>query len=262
MKHTLLIALLGATVTLATPSLSFADNGYRANGGTDGEYRQKHQKAHANKNRRQHKNDRKKFVAKPPKPHRIVKQIKRDHNKIRNNTKNNNKNRHHNRQVNKHGHGNKNKHAYNNRGHNNHNFRNKHRNKPEFSISWNVGDSTISYGNDGYNNGYNNTYNNGYNTGHRKNRGKKIYKRIHRQANRIQRGINNGQLVKREVRKLRRQQRHIKQSMAHYKRDGHLNRHERSKLNQLLDVASNNIHRKSNNQWTRYSRHNNHYAQY
>ena len=33
MKHTLLIALLGATISLATPSLSFADNSYKFKSG-------------------------------------------------------------------------------------------------------------------------------------------------------------------------------------------------------------------------------------
>ena len=249
MKHTLLIALLGATVTLATPSLSFADNGYKFKGGVDHIDNQHRQKSHANKERRQHKNDHKKFVAKPPKQHRLNKQTKRDLNK----------NRHRNRQIVKKGHGNKNKHSYNKHGHNNYNkHRDNQHNKPSFSISWNVGDSTVSYGNDAYDYGYNDTYNHGY----KQNRGKRIYKRIHKQANRIQHGINNGQLVKREVRKLRYEQRDIKQTMSHYKRDGHLNRYERSKLNQLLDVASNNIQRKKNNRLTRYSRHNNHYVQY
>jgi len=240
MKHTLLIALLGATVTLATPSLSFADNGYKFKSGLDNNHSQKDQKAHARKDRRQHKNDHKRFVAKPPKPHRVIKQIQRDHNK----------NRQRNKQVVKNGH--KNKHGYNKHGHNDHNYHNKHKNKPSFSVSWNVGDSTISYGNDAY------VYDNGY----QKNRGKRIYKRINRQANRIQNGINNGQLVKREVRKLRYEQRDIKQTMSHYKRDGHLNRYERSKLNHLLDVASNNIQRKSNNRRTRYSSNHDYYVQF
>ncbi len=256
MKQILLIALLGVTVTLATPSLSFADNGYRANGGSDYKLDQQRQKAHANKQRRQHRNDHKKFVAKPQKPHRVIKQIKRDLNKTR----------HHNKQFVKNKHGHNNKHGYNKHGHNNHKKhgynKNYHNNKPSFSISWNVGDSTVAYGNNGYNQNYNTGYNNGYNKSHRKNRGKRIYSRIHNQANRIQHGINNGQLVKREVRKLRHEQRDIKQTLAHYKRDGRLNRYERNELNQLLDIASGNIHRKRNNRLTRYSRHNNHYVQY
>lgn len=252
MKKTLLIALLGATVTLATPTLSYADNGYKFQSkALDRDHRYKHKHGH-----------------------------KHNHNKSR--VKSNhrhNKNKHKNRQFvfNKHGynkHGyNKygfnrhgyNKHGYNRHGYNKHGY-NKHgynrhgytrhaysnNDNSSFSISWNIGDSTISYGNDHYNSGHN------YN----KHRGKKIYKRINNQANRIQRGINNGQLVKREVRKLRHEQRHIKNTLAHYKHDGHLNRYERSKMNQLLDIASNNIHRKSNNRLTRYSRNYNHYVYY
>ena len=254
MKHTLLIALLGATITLATPTLSYADNSYKfKNGDLDQNYsknqkqRNKHnrQKSQANKNRSQQRNDHKRFVAKPPKPHRVIKQIKRDLNKIR----------HQDKRVSKNDRG------YNKQRNNNHNYRNNrsnHNNKPSFSISWNVGDSTISYGND---RNYS-TYNKSYNKGHRRNHGKRIYGRIHNQSNRIQRGINNGQLVKREVRKLRREQRDIKQTLNHFKRDGRFNRHEASKLNQLLDIASNNIHRKSNNHLTRYTRNHDQYVQY
>ena len=259
MKHTLLIALLGATISLATPSLSFADNGYKFKNGENQKYSKHHkqnnrhnrQKSHANKNRSQHKNNQKRFVAKPPKPHRVIKQIKRDLNKTR----------HHDKRVTRNNRSHNNKHRYNKQRNNNHNYRknhNYHNNKPSFSISWNVGDSTISYGNDRH---YS-TYNKSYNKDHRRNHGKRIYARIHNQANRIQHGINSGQLVKREVRKLRREQRDIKQTLNHYKRDGRLNRYERQELNQLLDIASNHIHRKSNNHLTRYTRHHNQYVQF
>lgn len=252
MKHTLLIALLGATVTLATPSISFADNGYRAKGGMEQADFQNNQKTHASKDRRNHKNKQKRFVAKSPNQKHY--------------TKNHNKRKH---GYNKHGYNkygfNKygynrhgfNKHGFNKQGYNKHGY-DKHKNKPSFSISWNVGDSTISYGNDAY------AYNQGYDNNHnyKKQRGRKIYKRINRQANRIQNGINNGQLVTREVRKLRHEQRNIKQTMSHFKRDGYLDKYERSELNQLLNIASQNIHRKSNNRLTRYSRQNDYYVQF
>ncbi|MEH6455332.1 MAG: hypothetical protein V7749_03360 [Cocleimonas sp.] len=257
MKHTLLIALLGATVTLATPTLSFAENGYKERGGSDNHLYQNRQKSDAKRDRRhhknKHKNDQKRFVAKPPKTHRIA---KNNHNRKHGYNKHGfNKHGYNRHGYNKHGY---NKHGYNKHKQRHHSYHNK--NKPSFSISWNVGDSTVSYGNDSY------AYNQGYNNhNYQKPRGQRIYKRIHRQANRIQNGVNNGQLVRREAKRLRHEQRDIKQTMAHYKRDGHLNKHERSKLNHLLDVASNNIHRKSNNHRTRYSqqqRHNNNHNYY
>lgn len=241
MNKILLISLLGATVTLATPSLSFADNGYKFKSGTldhDHIYKHKHQKSratkksHQSKKRHQTKNKHKNFVAKPPKQRQIATHTKR---LVKNShTHNNHKSDYRNK-------------PHNNRSHNN--------NEPTFSISWNVGGSTITYGNGDFNRSYN-----------KRNQGKRIYKRIHRQANRIQQGVNNGQLVNREVRKLRREQRRIKQTLSHFKSDGRLNRKERSKMNQLLDVASNNIHRKSNNSRTRYAQnynnYNNHFVQY
>ena len=242
MKHTLLIALLGATVTLATPSLSFADNGYKFHSGVD----HKHGKKHAHREHRQKRNNGQKFVPKPPKPHRIVKKIHRDiHNKHRHNKGQ----RHHN------------KNHYVKKHHNKHNYR---RNEPSFSISWNVGNSTIAYGNDNYAYGHDKHR---YNKHRHHQQGlKRIYKRLHNQANRIHNGIDSGQLVRREVKKLRREQRHIKSTLAHYRSDGRLNRYERSKMNQLLDVASNNIHRKKNNRLTRYNKrhrsYNYNYAQF
>lgn len=237
MKHTLLIALLGATVTLATPSLSFADNNYKfKNGDLDHNHQQKYKhkknKQQVKENRRQHKNDKKRFVAKPPKSHRTNKQVRKD--------------RHNNRQI-----------VKNKQRHNKHNDSN-----PTFSITWNTGGPIFTYGNETRNHGYNKSYKKNY-----KNRGKRIYKRLNNQANRIQHGVQNGQLVNREVRSLRHEQRNIKQTMSHYNRDGHINKYESSELNQLLDVASKNIHRKSNNRRTRYVQNhnnynNNHFVQY
>ena len=51
MKHTILIALLGAAVTLAVPSISYADNGYKTK-----RLDQAHQKSHVKKDRRYKKN--------------------------------------------------------------------------------------------------------------------------------------------------------------------------------------------------------------
>ena len=253
MKKTLLIALLGATVSLTVPSLSFADNGYKFQSEVlERNHRYKHKHNH-----RHHHNQKPVIKDRSHNQQHIYVYNKHGYDR-------HGYNRH---GYNKHGY---NKHGYNKNGYNKHkqhySHNNEYNNKPAFSISWNVGNSGVTYGNNSHS--YNHTYyNNGRiantNKHYQKNRGRKIYKRLNRQANRIQNGINNGQLVHREVRKLRREQRDIKQTLSHYKRDGHLNKYERSKLMKLLDIASNNIHRKSNNHKTRYSQqHNNGHTYY
>ena len=246
MNKTLLIALLGATITLATPSLSFADNGYKFKSGSA---ERNHQHKHKHGTRHHHKNNNKKFVAKPPKKRQVVKQTKR----VVKNNHANNKNK---RDYRKNQYTNQRNAQYNKQRNSQHNYKNNNRSgDPSFSITWNAGNSTVTYGNGSFNNGYNNGHN-------KRNTGKLIYGRLNTQASRIRNGINNGQLVNREVSRLRNEQRNIKQTMSHYKRDGHLNRYERSKLNQLLDVASNNIQRKSTNHRTRYAQNHNHYNNY
>ena len=272
MKNTILITLLGTAVALATPSLSFADNVYQFKSGANHNsklhkskfekskfHKSNTQKSHANTKRIKKNTSRPRFVAqKPPKTKKVVKHVKRNVNKTHRVNKhvvkhNDYKKRHNNKRIVKQVH--KPKKHYNKK---------RYDNKPKFSISWNVGGPTIAYGNDYYDHkhGYN------YKNEHRQNRAKRIYKRIHFQTNRIQNGINNGQLVKREVKKLRYEQNDIKQKLSYFKRDGYLNSHEYSKLNNLLDIASENIHYKNNNRLTRYSKpynynHNhNHYVQY
>lgn len=223
MKQTLLIALLGATVTLATPSLSFADNGHKfKNGSLD------HNHKYRNKDRRHYKNDKKRVVAKPAKTNRTNRHVTKKHVTKKHHVFKN----HHNR---------------------------KRDNKSSFSITFNSGGPVFTYGNLPQNHGYQKPRR------HVKpNHSALIYKRIHNQANRIQHGIRSGQLVNREVRRLQQEQGHIKHTMAQYKRDGRINRYESSKMNQLLDISSNNIYQKSNNHRTRYTqrRNNNGYNNY
>lgn len=263
MKQTLLIALLGATVSLAAPTLTYADSGYKFQSKAlerDHKYKHKHghkhhhhHKSKVKKNRHNNKNRQFVYNKQGYDRHGYNKHGYNRHgfNRSGYNRHGYNKygfNRH---GYNRHGY---NKHGYNKNGYNRHGYdrHRKHRND-SFSITWNVGDSTISYGNTQY----------GYNNQHKQYRGKKIYKRLNNQANRIQNGINSGQLIHREVSKLRHEQRDIKNTLSYYKRDGHLNRYERNKLNQMLDVASQNIHRKSTNHRTRYTQYNhNHYDNY
>ena len=85
----------------------------------------------------------------------------------------------------------------------------------------------------------------------------RIHKRQNNQARRINRGIDNGQLVRREVRTLRKEQRRISERLRHFQYDGRLNRHERNKINNMLDVASNHIRNKRHNRLTQRSQYNN-----
>lgn len=244
MKHTLLIALLGATVTLATPTLSVADNGYKFKSGE----LHKHQLLLKKRRQQQAKkaNNKQRFVAKKPaKPTRHVVKNKHGHKPKYVAKRHNQKTNTRHANVKKHSNV---KHSSVKRSHNN---------KPSFSVSWSAGNSSVAYANHGLVN--KKSYNKRHNV-YRQQEVKRIYKRMHNQSNRIQNGIRNGQLVNREVRNLRQEQTQIKNTLSHYKRDGRVNKYERSRLNQLLDVARQNIQQKSNNHRTRYSqqqRHNN-----
>jgi hypothetical protein len=213
MKNSILIALLGLTVAVLTPSLSYADNGYRF--GPNKEHNKKynknvnqgHVKKHANKNKHVAR-------AKPPKPHHNVK-------------------RHHNNIV-KH--------------HNNKHRKNYRRHEPKTSFSITFGNTLpgLVYGNS-YPERY--VYND-----YRVNKNKKIYRRLDNQARRIQKGIDKGQLVRSERRSLREEQDRINWKISKFKRDGRLDRRERSRLHQMLDVADNNIRDLRHNRLTRDSR--------
>ena len=71
-----------------------------------------------------------------------------------------------------------------------------------------------------------------------------------RQANqryRIHQGIDSGELVRKEVRRLRRQQRRIARLKHRYLHDGYLDRYEFRELNFALNQASKRIYRLKHN---------------
>ncbi len=223
MKNSLLIALLGLTVSVVTPSIASADdfkfgpNKSYKNDHRGDKHKSRHVKKHSTK---QHTNKRHVTKVKPPKhPHQraIAKLDNKRHN--RHNKRYNDNHR----RVTKH-----------------------HNNKPKssFSVTWSSHSPDV-------------VYNYGYDKGHyydeAPRRAKSIYERQNRQQRRIQRGRESGQLVRREVKHLRQEQRQIQHKIAYYKRDGRLNRHERSRIHQMQDVASNNIRNKRNNRLTRWS---------
>lgn len=79
-----------------------------------------------------------------------------------------------------------------------------------------------------------------------------VYARQNRQRHRIRKGVDKGQLVHWEARKLRREQRRIADKIHQFRSDGWINRHERHRITQLQDNASNHIRRKKHNNITRY----------
>lgn len=80
-----------------------------------------------------------------------------------------------------------------------------------------------------------------------------IRKRQANQKRRIRKGINKGQLVRFERKELRQQQRRISNRIANFSSDRRLNRHERTRIYNMLDRADSNIRNKRHNRYTRHS---------
>ncbi|MEB8434508.1 hypothetical protein OO007_19880 [Cocleimonas sp. KMM 6892] len=246
MKNSLLIALLGLTVSVVTPSIAAADDfkfGPNKNYKNDQHRNHKHKRVkkdvakHHNAKQKQIRRVTKVKPPKPPKLHQLP------HKRIIAKLDNKSQKRHNKRYIDNRKHVKKHVKPHNER---------RHYNKPQssFSITWSSNAPQI---------GYNNVHRKGvYNKGARQ--AFNIYERQKRQQSRIHQGRENGQLVKREVKQLRQEQRQIQHKIAYYKRDGRLNRHEKSRINHLQNVASNNIRNKMNNRLTRWSQpRNNHY---
>ncbi len=75
----------------------------------------------------------------------------------------------------------------------------------------------------------------------------RIDAREQRQQQRIQQGINSGQLRPGEANRLERQQAHIQATEDRMKADGNLTRAERARLTRMQNRASNNIYRDKHN---------------
>jgi len=76
----------------------------------------------------------------------------------------------------------------------------------------------------------------------------RIQQREVNQENRIQQGVQSGQLTPRETGRLEAQQAKIKQDEARMKADGNLTKAERKKLTREQNRASKNIYRKKHNE--------------
>ncbi len=77
-----------------------------------------------------------------------------------------------------------------------------------------------------------------------------IQDREQRQQERIQQGIQSGQLTPKEANRLERQQAHIQATEARMKANGNLSPRERAKLTRMQDRASRDISRKKHNNRT------------
>ena len=76
--------------------------------------------------------------------------------------------------------------------------------------------------------------------------------RDYRQTRRIHQGINSGKITRPEARHLRKEQRRIDRAYDRALADGHLNRHERMRLNKMQDRAGRHISRAKHNHGRRH----------
>ena len=83
-------------------------------------------------------------------------------------------------------------------------------------------------------------------------KGDNLLERMERQQNRIDRGVMNYQLTRKEAKQLRRQQRKIRYLAWRFYGDGHLSKKERRRLQRELDKSSRKIKRLKHNDLERY----------
>ena len=76
--------------------------------------------------------------------------------------------------------------------------------------------------------------------------------RDYRQTRRIHQGINSGKITRPEARYLKKEQRRIDRAHDRALADGHLNRHERMRLNKMQDRAGRHISRAKHNHGRRH----------
>jgi len=83
-----------------------------------------------------------------------------------------------------------------------------------------------------------------------------VERRQYRQESRIDKGIEKGQLTRREVRKLHKEQKHVAKQIRHIRRDNRLSRGDRREVMEHLDYVSDKIRSLKHNQ--RYAHRKNH----
>lgn len=75
----------------------------------------------------------------------------------------------------------------------------------------------------------------------------RLSNRDHRQTQRIRQGIRSGEIARPEARRLKKEQRRIDRAYHRASADGHLNRRERQRLNNMQNHASRHIYRAKHN---------------
>ena len=90
----------------------------------------------------------------------------------------------------------------------------------------------------------------------------RIEQRLDNQRYRIHRAIDAGELTRKEVKRLRKQQRHIIRLKHKFMRDGYLDRYEFVTLRDELNRASKRIQRLSHNDRNNYKHHYDHKPKY
>jgi uncharacterized protein HemX len=88
--------------------------------------------------------------------------------------------------------------------------------------------------------------------GHQVKQGSRFMVQLERQQHRIQKGVENHQLTRREARRLRHQQRELRQLARRFYKDGHLSKKERKRLDRELVKSSRMIKRLKHNDLNRY----------
>lgn len=78
-----------------------------------------------------------------------------------------------------------------------------------------------------------------------------VNKREHQQVKRIKQGVRSGELTKRETRRLKHEQVHIRAKEARFKADGKLTKRERVKLHRDLNQSSRHIYRQKHDDQSR-----------
>ncbi|MCK4841763.1 MAG: hypothetical protein KAT04_07745 [Methylococcales bacterium] len=87
----------------------------------------------------------------------------------------------------------------------------------------------------------------------------KVDRRQHKQESRIERGIDKGQLTRREVRKLHREQKHVAKQLRRYRHSHYLSRRDKRSVMEHLDYVSEKITDfKHNDRYARNYRHHDH----
>lgn len=82
--------------------------------------------------------------------------------------------------------------------------------------------------------------------------------RQYQQMSRIERGVGRGQLTRRELKKLKREQKHIAKQVKHMKRHNYLSERDKGEVLEHLDYVSNKIRSLKHNE--HYTRRNSHSA--